>query len=97
MDLWNIIVGLLILVLSCGGRSLAYKVVQQGNKNIESKSCDYFEGSWVYGESYPLYNASSCPFIGFNCLNNGRPDHDYLKYRWKPNACDLPRYLFWFL
>ncbi|XP_010093461.2 protein trichome birefringence-like 42 [Morus notabilis] len=62
---------------------------KQRNQN---RRCDFSQGSWVKDDSYPLYNEKSCPFIGFNCLNNGRPDKDYLQYRWKPNGCDLPRF-----
>jgi len=51
-------------------------------------------GSWVFDESYPFYQSSSCDIIDpeFNCQMNGRPDSDYLKYRWKPLNCELPRY-----
>lgn len=57
-------------------------------------SCNVFDGSWVVDDNYPLYNATECPFVeqGFNCLANGRRDTDYLKYRWKPNNCDIPRF-----
>ncbi|CAH2042867.1 unnamed protein product [Thlaspi arvense] len=55
--------------------------------------CDVYDGSWVRDESYPLYGAGSCPFIDeqFNCFLNGRPDNNYQKLRWQPNACDIPR------
>lgn len=57
-------------------------------------SCSLFMGSWVYDETYPLYQSSSCPIIDsqFNCQMYGRPDTDYLKYRWKPANCDIPRF-----
>jgi hypothetical protein len=66
------------------------------------QQCDYSQGKWVIDDDpipsfYPLYHASKdCPFIGqgFDCLTNGRPDKDYLKYRWKPSSCNLPRYSF---
>ncbi|CAI9106993.1 OLC1v1006254C1 [Oldenlandia corymbosa var. corymbosa] len=56
-------------------------------------SCSLFVGSWVVDETYPLYS-SSCPVIDpeFNCLMYGRPDTEYLKYRWKPANCDIPRF-----
>ncbi|XP_057984278.1 protein trichome birefringence-like 41 [Malania oleifera] len=57
-------------------------------------NCSFFEGRWVVDRSNPLYDPSTCPFIGreFNCLNNGRPDLLYLHYRWRPSRCDLLRF-----
>ncbi|XP_021285033.1 protein trichome berefringence-like 7 [Herrania umbratica] len=56
--------------------------------------CNVFEGKWIPDESYPLYNASQCPFAepGFNCLANGRRDRGYQKWRWKPKNCDIPKF-----
>ncbi|KAJ6912119.1 hypothetical protein NC651_014709 [Populus alba x Populus x berolinensis] len=64
-----------------------------GDKLMESlKSCDLYKGTWVKDEEYPIYKAGSCPYVdeAFDCQGNGRKDSDYLKWRWKPNDCDLP-------
>uniref|UniRef100_A0A2P2JK33 Uncharacterized protein n=1 Tax=Rhizophora mucronata TaxID=61149 RepID=A0A2P2JK33_RHIMU len=58
------------------------------------KDCDLYMGTWVRDEAYPLYKPISCPYVdeAFDCQSNGRQDSDYLKWRWKPHACDLPRF-----
>lgn len=59
-------------------------------------SCDVYRGSWVVDESYPLYDAASCPFVRkeFDCRRMGRPDTAYLRYRWQPNPpCSMPRFV----
>ncbi|XP_072961476.1 protein PMR5-like [Typha angustifolia] len=57
-------------------------------------ACDIFSGNWVRDDTYPVYQALSCPVIDpeFNCQLYGRPDSDYLRYRWKPTNCELPRF-----
>ncbi|XP_027336847.1 protein PMR5-like [Abrus precatorius] len=57
-------------------------------------NCALFVGTWVLDDTYPLYQSSNCPIIDpqFNCKMFGRPDSDYLKYRWRPLNCELPRF-----
>ncbi|KAL3637005.1 hypothetical protein CASFOL_019304 [Castilleja foliolosa] len=58
------------------------------------QNCNFYQGKWVKDEDYPLYSPGSCPYVddGFNCHGNGRPDYEYLKWRWRPDECDLPRF-----
>ncbi|KAI3731799.1 hypothetical protein L1987_62988 [Smallanthus sonchifolius] len=56
--------------------------------------CELYQGSWVYDESYPMYDSSKCPHIRkeYDYIKYGRPDRSYLKFRWQPDHCDLPRF-----
>ncbi|KAF3452692.1 hypothetical protein FNV43_RR03125 [Rhamnella rubrinervis] len=58
------------------------------------KNCDLYMGTWVRDEEYPIYKPGSCPYVdeAFDCQSNGRRDAEYLKWRWKPDGCDLPRF-----
>ncbi|KAM0932836.1 putative PMR5 domain, PC-Esterase, protein trichome birefringence-like 2 [Dioscorea sansibarensis] len=57
-----------------------------------SGKCDIFDGRWVRDERKPYYPAGSCPHIDidFNCHLNGRPDDDFLRWKWQPYGCDIP-------
>ncbi|KAK1290889.1 hypothetical protein QJS10_CPB18g00144 [Acorus calamus] len=74
---------------------------KENGKNINDRDddqvggeCDLFQGTWTRDEEYPLYRPGSCPYVdeAFTCQENGRPDSGYLKWRWKPDGCDLPRF-----
>ncbi|KAE9597977.1 putative PMR5 domain, trichome birefringence-like family [Lupinus albus] len=58
------------------------------------EKCDIFDGKWVRDDSKPYYPSGSCPFIDrdFDCYLNGRPDSQYVKWKWQPNGCNIPRY-----
>lgn len=55
--------------------------------------CDIFDGRWVRDNSKPYYPAGSCPYVDrdFDCHHNRRPDDGYVKWKWQPNGCDIPR------
>ncbi|KAL5767635.1 hypothetical protein ACOSP7_014229 [Xanthoceras sorbifolium] len=95
MDCFALGAILVAVVLSLVQQLHGDEQMQIHKTRMMNNACDIFEGSWVYDESYPLYETSrDCPFIEreFDCQNNGRPDRDYLKFRWQPTACDFPRF-----
>ncbi|PUZ61228.1 hypothetical protein GQ55_4G258900 [Panicum hallii var. hallii] len=55
-------------------------------------------GRWVWvpddAARPPYYTNRSCPLIQEhqNCLKYGRPDLGFLSWRWRPAACELPRF-----
>ncbi|OIT03561.1 PREDICTED: protein trichome birefringence-like 33 isoform X1 [Nicotiana attenuata] len=58
------------------------------------EGCDVFKGRWVWEKSRPLYGEYECPYIQpqLTCQEHGRPDKDYLHWRWQPHACSLPSF-----
>ncbi|KAL5214423.1 hypothetical protein ABZP36_003575 [Zizania latifolia] len=65
-----------------------------GVQNLVSfAKCNVFTGGWVRDEGYAFYPPGSCPHIDddFNCHKNGRTDSGFLKWRWQPHGCEIPR------
>ncbi|XP_057968589.1 protein trichome birefringence-like 23 [Malania oleifera] len=63
-----------------------------GNLMSHNEKCDLFAGDWIPNPSGPVYTNESCRLIEShqNCMKNGRPDTEYLYWRWKPRGCQLP-------
>lgn len=58
----------------------------------KEETCDIFTGEWVSDRGAPYYTNNTCWAIHEhqNCMKYGRPDTQFMKWRWKPDACDLP-------
>ncbi|XP_010472706.1 PREDICTED: protein trichome birefringence-like 42 [Camelina sativa] len=72
-----------------------YDVLAYNTNDVynNASKCNIYEGRWIYDyTSNPLYGTSTCPFIGLDCQKLGRPDRNYLHYRWQPSGCDIPRF-----
>lgn len=75
-----------------------FSILHNGSTSLKrvgglSGKCDVFNGRWVRDEGKPFYPPGSCPYIekDFNCYENGRPDDDFMRWRWQPKDCDIPR------
>uniref|UniRef100_A0A5B7APJ6 Uncharacterized protein n=1 Tax=Davidia involucrata TaxID=16924 RepID=A0A5B7APJ6_DAVIN len=58
-----------------------------------SEECDIFSGGWISNAEAPYYTNTTCPWAiqeHQNCMKFGRPDTEFLKWRWKPDRCELP-------
>ncbi|KAI0504387.1 hypothetical protein KFK09_015339 [Dendrobium nobile] len=62
------------------------------SKRSLPKGCDLSKGEWIEDPNAPYYTNSTCGMIQEhqNCIKFGRPNLDFLKWRWKPDGCDLP-------
>lgn len=61
------------------------------------RGCDIFRGEWVPDDATggePYYTNRSCVVIQEhqNCMKYGRPDLGFLRWRWRPAQCELPRF-----
>lgn len=56
------------------------------------KKCDVFSGKWMPYPQGPYYSNETCRLIvdQQNCMKFGRPDTEFMKWRWKPHDCELP-------
>ncbi|KAL6994045.1 hypothetical protein U1Q18_012152 [Sarracenia purpurea var. burkii] len=63
-----------------------------GKEAESAEKCDVFSGDWVPNPEAPYYTNRTCREIQEhqNCMKFGRPDNQYLKWRWKPDGCELP-------
>ncbi|KAJ8751780.1 hypothetical protein K2173_025966 [Erythroxylum novogranatense] len=59
---------------------------------VTTKKCDIFSGEWVPNPDGPYYTNTTCWAIHEhqNCMKYGRPDTEFMKWRWKPDDCELP-------
>lgn len=58
------------------------------------EACDLTRGQWVPDDEAPYYTNLTCPFIDDlqNCMKFGKPSLEFLRWRWQPDGCDLPRF-----
>ncbi|XP_057739608.1 protein trichome birefringence-like 19 [Arachis stenosperma] len=62
-----------------------------------NNKCDIFRGEWVPNPEAPYYTNETCWAIHEhqNCIKYGRPDSQFMKWRWKPYQCELPLFNPW--
>ncbi|CAK9145005.1 unnamed protein product [Ilex paraguariensis] len=63
---------------------------------VSNSPCDYSDGKWIYDPTVrsPRYD-KACKEIyrGWNCIGSNKSNGiDIVKWRWKPNHCDLPQF-----
>ncbi|KAJ0495419.1 putative PMR5 domain, trichome birefringence-like family [Helianthus annuus] len=75
------------------GKKVDFEDAVFKNHSGSYEECDIFNGRWVRDDTKPLYQAGSCPYIDrdFDCHLNKRPDDEYVKWKWQPFGCEIPR------
>ncbi|XP_002963663.2 protein trichome birefringence-like 19 [Selaginella moellendorffii] len=83
-----------LIVFICPAWFITYKSLLW-DPTTKHEECDLSHGKWIRDPTgRPLYTNGTCEFIqpAQNCEKNGRPDNEYLKWRWKPDSCELPHF-----
>ncbi|KAI3955010.1 hypothetical protein MKW98_005013 [Papaver atlanticum] len=77
-----------------GSYELAITASNDESMEIQKGKCDLAIGEWIPDPSGPVYTSESCNVIteDQNCMKNGRPDLEFLYWRWKPRDCELARF-----
>ncbi|KAL3630560.1 hypothetical protein CASFOL_023544 [Castilleja foliolosa] len=77
-----------------GDEKLPFVMIGEGDKNSNISGCDIFSGRWVRDYTRPMYEEWECPYImpQLTCQKHGRPDKDYLYWRWQPHHCSIPSF-----
>ncbi|KAH7685924.1 PC-Esterase protein [Dioscorea alata] len=59
---------------------------------FEKEVCDLSVGKWIPKPEGPTYTDETCDYMASytNCLKNGRPNRDFLYWKWQPTGCDSP-------
>lgn len=93
---FTIVVFTLYLLFSISSTRPATHIAAEDLKTIKSddldQNCDIFTGEWVPDPNAPYYTNTTCRWIHdkLNCMKNGEPDLGFLKWRWRPDGCELP-------
>ncbi|ONK76643.1 uncharacterized protein A4U43_C03F30470 [Asparagus officinalis] len=88
----QILMLLFISLVFIGAVNAEFLRFKHQNSPIKEQ-CDIFRGKWISDPLNPPYteNCNSMDYY-LNCLKNGRPNREYLHWRWKPYDCDLPHF-----
>lgn len=73
----------------------ALEMFKNGSRSVEIEHvCNVFRGDWVLGSDGPYYtDETNCEIDQRqNCMKFGRPDTEFMRWRWKPDECELPRF-----
>ncbi|MCO5597070.1 hypothetical protein L7F22_051144 [Adiantum nelumboides] len=60
--------------------------------NFSVGGCNIWRGDWIPHPDGPAYTNATCQYIqeNQNCIKLGKPDLEFLYWRWKPHDCELP-------
>uniref|UniRef100_A0ACD5YTW2 Uncharacterized protein n=1 Tax=Avena sativa TaxID=4498 RepID=A0ACD5YTW2_AVESA len=72
-----------------------YRRIYGASSSASSPACDLMRGDWVPDDAEaPYYTNLTCPFIDDhqNCMKFGKPSLEFVRWRWRPDGCELPRF-----